>query len=210
MKSDLDSLCDAARILVERGLVLARGGNVSLRDGDTAYITPRGAVLDSLTPEMFVPVNVRTGRTSGEETPSTELPMHLACYRAREEARVVIHCHPAHIIALSTLGIELTAVTPDFLVYMGVTRLPTIAYMTPGTSTLAATVARRMREAPAVVLGNHGIIVVGESVDKALTRVLIAEENARIYLLARAVGTPRVLTHEEWEQLKKARYAWPE
>lgn len=210
MKADLVPLCEAARTLVEHGLVLARGGNVSMRDGDTVYITPRGAALDSLTPETFVPVNVRTGKSLGVEPPSTELPMHLACYRGRKDAKVVIHCHPAHAIAMSTLGIELPAITPEFLVYMGVTRLPTIAYMTPGTSTLAAAVSRRIREAPVVLLGNHGVIAVGENVERALTRVLLAEENARIYLLARAAGTPRVLGQEEWAQLQKARYGWPE
>ncbi len=199
-------LCAAARELVARGLVHGRGGNVSLRQGDIVHISPRGAALDALIPAAFVPVHLGTGEPLAAGTPSSELPMHLACYRARPEARAVIHCHPAHAIAVASLGEELPALTPDFLVYMAATRLPTVPYMRPGSEMLARAVEQALARAPVVLLGNHGLIAVGESVEQALTRVLLAEETARIYLLARAVGTPRVLGEDEWEELQKAGY----
>lgn len=202
----LHDLCMAARELVARGLVHGRGGNVSLREGVIVYISPRGAALDALIPAAFVPVHLGTGKPLAAGTPSSELPMHLACYRARPEARAVIHCHPAHAIAVASLGQELPALTPDFLVYMAATRLPTIPYITPGSEELARAVEEALARAPVVLLGNHGLIAVGENVERALTRVLLAEETARIYLLARAAGVPRLLGESEWEELRKAGY----
>ena len=200
------AVCEAARELVAKGLVLGRGGNVSARDKATVYISPRGAALDQLTPEQLVPVRETDGRPLAGGRPSSELPMHLACYRARPEAQVVIHCHPPHTIALSTVGETIPALTPDFLVYMGVFRLPVVAYHTPGTEALASAVEQAMRAAPVAVLANHGLIAVGETPERALARVLLAEETARIYLLARALGRPRVLGEAEWRALQMAGY----
>ncbi len=206
MSESLAALCEAARELVRRGLVLGSGGNVSLRADDTVYITPRGAALDRLHPDMFVPVHVETGAPRGDGTPSSELPMHVACYRSRADARVVIHCHPSHAIAVASLGLDLPALTPDFFVYIGATHVPTVPYITPGTQALADAVAKRLHAAPVVLLGNHGLIAVGERVEQTLTRVLLVEETARIYLLARRVGEPRILTHDDWADLTQTRY----
>ena len=198
----LQQLSDAAAELVRRGLVLAAGGNVSLRVEDRVYISPTGARLDALNPKTFAVVDVNTREPLNEFKPSSELPMHLACYRARPEAKVVIHCHPAHIIALASLGQPLPAMTADFLVYLSATQLPVIPYITPGTEDLARAVEQEMRSVPVVMLGNHGLIATGPNVARTLDRVLLAEESARVYLLARQFGEPRVLTQKDWDDLK--------
>lgn len=205
----LQALCEAARELVRRGLVSGKGGNVSLRAGHTMYISPRGALLNRLSPGAFVRVDIPSGEVIGEGTPSSEHPMHLACYRARADARAVIHCHPAHVIAVSALGRPLPAMTPDFLIHMRATELPVVPYITPGTQALAKAVEKHIEDVPVVLLGNHGLIAIGTTVEEALTRVLLAEETARIYMLARMVGQPRVLTHQDWEDLQEARYSSP-
>ncbi len=206
LPEQLVAICEAARTLVARGLVLGRGGNVSVRSGTTVFISPRGAPLDHLTPEAMVAVRSEDGRPLAGQQPSSELPMHLACYRARPEAQAVIHCHPPHVIALSTLGETVPALTPDFFVYMETIVLPQIPYYTPGTDTLATAVAEALAVAPVAVLANHGLIAVGETAERALARVLLAEETARIYLLARAVGQPRTLGRPEWDALRQAGY----
>ncbi len=202
----LQELSEAAAELVRRGLVLATGGNVSLRVGEHVYISPTGARLDALRPETFALVHMASGQRLNEHTPSSELPMHLACYRTRPETVAVIHCHPPHIIALASLGWTLPAMTADFLVYMDTLHLPLVPYITPGTENLAAAVAEKLQEAPVVLLGNHGIIATGPSVQRALDRVLLAEESARIYLLAKQHGQPRVLNEEDWHALREAHY----
>lgn len=199
----LQQLSDAAAELVRRGLVLAAGGNVSLRVEDRVYISPTGARLDALNPGEFALVDMHTREQLNDFKPSSELPMHLAGYRARPEARVVIHCHPAHIIALASLGDPLPAMTADFLVYLNATQLPVIPYITPGTEELAQAVEREMRSVPVVMLGNHGLIATGPTVTRTLDRVLLAEESARVYMLARQLGKPRVLTQEDWDKLKE-------
>ncbi|NPA90094.1 MAG: class II aldolase/adducin family protein [Chloroflexi bacterium] len=202
----LRELSDAAAELVRRGLVLASGGNVSFRQGDVVYISPTGSRLNALSPELFAQVAFPTGESLNAFKPSSELPMHLAAYQVREEARVIIHCHPPHLIALSALGWELPPMTADFFLYLNAERLPVVPYITPGTEELAHAVAEKLGEAPAVILGNHGILVTGPNVDKALTRVLLAEEMAYIYLTARQFGEPRVLTAADWHALKASRY----
>ncbi len=202
----LDELSEAAAELVHRGLVLASGGNVSIRVGDTVYISPTGARLHALSPETFAQVDLHTGKRLNEFKPSSELPMHLACYRARPDAVAVIHCHPPHVTALASLGLTLPAMTADFFVYLDALYLPLVPYITPGTEALAQAVAEKLAQAPAVLLGNHGIIATGPSVKRTLDRVLLAEETARVYLLAKQHGEPRVLNEEDWRALREAHY----
>lgn len=202
----LREVCEAARQVAERGLVLGSGGNVSARVGDVVYISPSGAALHTLTPDHLVPVSWPQGIPLQEGCPSSELPMHLACYRARAEAQVVIHCHPPHAIALSTVADRVPALTPEFFIYMESAWLPVVAYRTPGTEALAEAVAQALQQAPVAVLANHGLVAVGQTAEQALRRALLAEETARMYLLAHLVGKPRVLDEAAWEGLREAGY----
>lgn len=101
-----DELVATARRTVADGLVVGTSGNVSVRVGDMVLVTPTGVPYDRLTPDDAVGVDLDGRQVLGSLVPTSELPMHLAIYRATD-ARAVVHTHAAHATAVSALVAEL-------------------------------------------------------------------------------------------------------
>jgi L-fuculose-phosphate aldolase len=186
-----EALMEAGRGLVSAGLVLASGGNLSAREpgGAVAVVTARGSWLDRLTPADFALVRIEDGAVvGGSADPSTELALHLECYRVRPDAAAVIHVHPQLAVLLSALGLPIRAITTDHAAYVGPVRVA--PYRHPGTPELATEAAALLAdgECDCVVLAHHGCSVVADSVEMAHRRVLNLEEAARLTYAALALG----------------------
>ena len=203
LDSRLVSLAAAGHKLVENGFVHGSGGNISLRWDELCYISPAGARLDRLTSADFVPLNVHTQNTWQLRRASGEHAMHLACYRARPDAATVLHVHPPNCVALGCAGLSIPAITPDFFLAVG-SQTPLLPYLTPATQELADAVAALIVDHDTVLLRNHGLVVVAESTESALSKVLVVEEAARIVLLAHAAsGQCSALSAEEIKELER-------
>ena len=194
----IDELIALGVELVDRGLVLGSGGNLSFRADDIAYVTRSGAPLHRLTAADFmpVPINESYHHPDGHPRPSIETPMHLAAYRTRADARFVVHCHPVHAIAWAMQTDVLPAITPDFAVYVNPS-IPVVPYLHPGSASLASAVSQTLQDNPALLLANHGVLVTGDTAAKTLLRTLLIDETAHICLLAAAAGDIRPLQPHE-------------
>lgn len=203
LESRLVNLAAAGRKLVEHGLVRGTGGNISLRWQELCYISPTGARLDRLGAADFVPLHIAGQNTWQLQRASSEYAMHLACYQARPDAATVLHIHPPNCIALGCAGLSLPAITPDFYLAVGA-EAPLLPYITPTTEELAEAVRQAIAASDAVLLRNHGLILVASSSDEAFTHSLVVEEAARVVLLARAAsGDCSFLTAEQLEELER-------
>jgi L-ribulose-5-phosphate 4-epimerase len=185
------ALIDAGAALVRAGLVLASGGNLSAREpgGAVIAVTARGTWLDRLEPADFALVRISDGAVvGGAPDPSTELALHLECYRARPDAGAVVHVHPQTSVLLAALGHPIRAITTDHAAYVGPVRVA--PYRHPGTPELATEAAALLAdgECDCVVLSHHGCSVVGDSVETAYRRVLNLEEAARLTYAALLLG----------------------
>jgi L-fuculose-phosphate aldolase len=184
-------LCSLGRSLVAAGLVLGSGGNLSARGpgGDVAAVTARGSWLDRLGPADFSFVRLADGSVlGGAPTPSTELALHLECYRARPDAAAVVHVHPQLSVLLTALGHPIRLLTTDHVAYVGEVRVA--PYRHPGTPELATEAAALLADGrcDCVVLSHHGCSVVADSVEMALRRVLNLEEAAKLTHAALVLG----------------------
>jgi L-fuculose-phosphate aldolase len=196
--SVMQSLIDLGQELVARGLVLGSGGNLSYREGDRMLITRSGALLHQLTPDDFLPVPLDAPyqRPETAPRPSTETPMHQAAYLARPDARVIVHCHPVNVIAWAMSGQPLPAATPDFILSLG-PEIPALPYILPGSQALAEAITAALPQCPAALLGNHGVLVTGDTVARARLRLFHIDETAEICLKAKAAGALRPLQPDE-------------
>src|SRR5690625_6927457 len=71
----LQELNKYAGKLVESGLVVGAGGNLSARDGNVMYISPSGFDLQELTDDLWVKVEIESGKVLSDLKPSSELEM---------------------------------------------------------------------------------------------------------------------------------------
>lgn len=201
----VEELVDAGRTLVRAGLVLASGGNLSARrpGGAIAAVTARGTWLDRLDPSGFTLVRLDDGAVvGGAPDPSTELALHLECYRARPDASAVVHVHPQTSVLLAALGHPIRTITTDHAAYVGPVRVAPFRY--PGTAELATEAAALLDGCDCVVLSHHGCSVVGDSVEMALRRAVNLEEAAKLTYAALVLGDADTVCPPSYrEQLRR-------
>lgn len=202
LDSRLVNLAAVAHKLMEAGFARGTGGSVSLRWDDQCYISPAGARLDRLSAADFIPLSIDGSNTWQLARAAAEHALHLACYRARPDAQTVLHLHPPHCIALGCAGLGIGAITPDFYLAVGA-EVPLLPYSTPTSQALIDAVTGAIAQHDALLLRNHGLVLVAAGSDDALLHSQMVEEAALIVLLAQAAtGTCSFLTAEQIEELE--------
>ncbi len=192
------------KLLMEKELVAGPGGNVSIRCGDIAYMTPSGFALDAIRPEQYVPVNIETGEPQTTEyRPTSEVSFHLAIYRRRPDVNAIVHTHPPYATGLVCAGHRLAPMTPDYVAYLD--HVEAIPYIVPTGDDLANAVADALEHADCLTMENHGVITVGSNLKEAYYRTDILEASAKMQFVSLAVGEPRVFTPEQVQQVRDLR-----
>jgi L-fuculose-phosphate aldolase len=138
----------------------------------------------------------------GDQRPSSEVPMHLAVYRARSDVAAVVHTHSVFATTFAVLGEELPAV--HYLLAFAGRRVRVAPYATYGTEALADACVATLGDDRAVLLGSHGVLAVGPDLDRALTVAEAVEYTAELCWRARCVGTPTVLGDQEMDRVAAA------
>jgi len=163
------------------------------------------------------------GLTDGGKSTS-EFPAHMMSHAARlgvdPANRVVMHCHPADLLAMTyvhdlderaftrtlwQMCTECIMVFPD-----GVNVLP---WMLCGTNEIGEATAEKMRTARLVVWAQHGIYGAGKDLDEAFGLIETAEKAAEIYMKIAHLPRVNTITDEQLHQLEqrfgvKAREGW--
>ncbi|MDI3404904.1 class II aldolase/adducin family protein [Streptomyces cavernicola] len=185
-------LVATARRAADTGLVVGTSGNVSVRVGELILITPSGVPYDRLAPEDLVAVDLEGRQVHGKLKPTSELPLHLAAYRATP-ARAVVHTHALHATAVSTLVPELPPIHYMAADLGGPVRVA--PYALYGTPELAEHMLAALRDRTACLLQNHGAVTYGDTLDQAYDRTAQLEWMSRLWLTAHAVPghTPSLL-----------------
>ncbi|AQZ69316.1 fuculose-1-phosphate aldolase [[Actinomadura] parvosata subsp. kistnae] len=191
-----EQLCEYGRRAVELGLVIGTSGNLSVREGDLVTVTPSGAALDRLTPEMCPVVDLTTGRrVAGETRPSSETPMHLAIYQTTD-ARAIVHTHSVFGTVVATTMTELPPVHYNALMLGGVVKVA--EYATYGTPELAANVRAALEGGKrAALMANHGGVTIGATLEEAFEATRLLEWLCEVYVRGLSVGKPTILTEEQ-------------
>ena len=200
-----EEIVEAGRRLYKKGFVAANDGNVSVRlDGGRILITPSGVCKGDMDPGMMVVVDGDGKVLSGRLRPSSEMKMHLAVYRIRDDVRAIVHAHPPKATAFAVAGLPLDKLTlPEVVFSLGSVAFS--EYGTPSTKQVPEAVVRVIGDAGAVLLANHGALTVGAGVMDAYFRMETLEHFAAITLYARLLGGERELSPKEESELIRIR-----
>ncbi|MEU3600745.1 class II aldolase/adducin family protein [Streptomyces sp. NPDC006798] len=189
-------LVETARRTAAEGLVVGTSGNVSARVGPLVLVTPSGVQYDRLTERDLTAVDLDGRQVIGELRPTSELPLHLAVHRSRD-GLAVVHTHAAHATAVSALVTEVPPVHYMTADLGGPVRVA--PYAVYGSGELARNMLTALRGREACLLGNHGTVAVGATLEQAYDRTAQLEWMCRVWLLAASVPglAPRLLTHDQ-------------
>ncbi|MFC7343592.1 class II aldolase/adducin family protein [Saccharopolyspora griseoalba] len=197
LAEERDEVIAIARRMIDDGLVVGTSGNVSVRSGDLIAVTPSGVDYDRMRAEDVPVVDLDGAVVDGALKPTSEMPMHLAAYRAHE-AGAVVHTHSLHATALSLLRDEVPAVHYQLADFGGPVRVA--EYATFGTEALAESVSTALRDRTGGILRNHGTITIADALPKAYARAAQLEWICQLWLTAARVGDPRLLPDGELER----------
>ncbi|MBV6759171.1 3-oxo-tetronate 4-phosphate decarboxylase [Rhodococcus opacus] len=178
-----------------RSLTFGRTGNLSALDDDgTVLMTPTGVSLGQLDAAGLSRVG-RDGEHLDGPPPTKEAFLHLAMYRARPEARAVVHTHSTHSVAVSCLrDVDHDNAIPALTAYyaMRVGALPLLPYHAPGDDRLGPLAEKRATGHHALLLANHGPVVAGTDLASAADALEELEETAKLHLLLHGRDTSLV------------------
>jgi len=192
----LGELVEFGKKMMACHLVVGPGGNISARDGRFAYLSPSGFSLGELARDDYVKVEIESGEIKGgRHRPTSETPLHLECYRKREDVNAIVHAHPPIATGLVTGGVEVRAMTPDFVAYVG--KVVTLPYIVPAGDKLAEAVGKAVLTSNAIMMTNHGAITVGSNLKEAFIKMEVLEDSAKLEMAALVAGNPKFFTDEE-------------
>ena len=160
LRTDLVNICHA---MYQKGFIASSEGNASARLGpDRILITTRGVHKGFLRAEQLIETDLDGKAMSDKHTPSSEIALHLAAYREREDIAAVIHAHPTTAIACTLADILLADGTlPEVMTALGA--IPTVPYTTPGTREAGEAICPFIRQFDALMLARHGSVKAGDA-----------------------------------------------
>ena len=187
-----------ALFLPKYNLVWMAGGTVCARDPQTGYVvvTPSGLDYERLTPNDMIVTDMDANLVEGKFRPSVALNLWIGFMRVRSELNAVVHTHSPYATAFSVVYQSIPVITETMADWFGQS-VPVTRYLSveePDFPTLPVEV---MGNGYAVLLGNHGPITVGKTLEHALERAVTLEEAARTYSIARTISVPVPLTDEQ-------------
>ena len=181
-----EEIVRAARELVQKGYLMATGGNLSLRipGQDSFAITPSNYDYLKMTPDDVCVLDFDLNLLEGHLKPSVESSVHGAVYQVRRDVNAIVHTHQVYTSALTLIKAPIPALFDEQARFLG-RSVDIIPYAPSGTGFLKNTVAKHVRNHNnAFMLQNHGALVFGHDMARAIHNVEILEKCAWAYLLA--------------------------
>lgn len=195
IRADMVATC---RAMEAKGLNQGTAGNLSVRHGAGFLVTPSSMPYDIMQPEDIVEMGW-DGSYVGRR-PSSEWRFHRDILKARLDVNVVLHCHSLY--ATSVACHHRTIPAFHYMVgVMGGNTLRCARYATYGTQGLSDAAIEALEGRKACLLGQHGQISLGRTLEAALWMAVEVETLARMYQQALVMGEPPVLSDEEMERV---------
>ncbi len=174
-------------------------GHVSARiPGEEAILMkPHSFGFEEICPYHLIVCDLDGKKIRGDYERHSEIFIHTEIYKARPDVHCVIHTHPTYATAFASLRQPIRTISHEGSIFYD--SLPLFDYTTAliRTPQLGQEVAKTLEGCRGVLMLNHGVTVVGISVEVATLHAVFLEKAARIQLLAMASGNPSWSSDEE-------------
>ncbi len=176
------------------GLVPLTQGNLSLRDPNSGHIliTPHDYPYDQLTPADVVVLDLAGDLIEGQREPSHESPVHLAVYERRPDALAIVHAEPIYTNLFGVLHLPIAPLHVNTLIDVG-GEVPVMPFAPSGSRQFGYDMLEVMGDKNAVVWANHGMLALGDCLQKAIHCTVMVEISAQLYHLALQHGQPHLI-----------------
>ena len=192
------AIIDKCRWMNAAGLNQGTSGNISARFGDRLLITPSAIPYEAIEPEMIAAMRIDGdyGSFEGPLNPSSEWRFHLDIMRARPEIGAIVHTHSTYATIIAITRREIPA-CHYMIAAFGGSNIRCAPYARYGTPELSAHAVEALRDRMGCLLGSHGMIALGDTLDKAMWHAVELETLAKQYYHSLLIGGPVILSDEQ-------------
>jgi L-fuculose-phosphate aldolase len=189
------------RRLYNKNLTTTSGGNVSMRLEDgRLLITPSATDKGRMKSDQIGLLSM----TGENQTPhlklSMESGMHIAVYEKRPDVNAIIHAHPPVASAFTALHTSINCtLTSEARAILGI---PVVApYALMGTPLLADRIADMVQHANVILMENHGVLCLGDSLLAAFDRIEVLEAAAKMTLITELLKGKKELNPQRLREI---------
>jgi ribulose-5-phosphate 4-epimerase/fuculose-1-phosphate aldolase len=153
------------------------------------HMKPSSMGMEEVRAEDIIVIDLEGNKLAGKGRRHAEYPIHTEIYKAREEINCVVHTHPPYAKALGALDGKIHSVSNEGVLFVN------LPFFTETTGLIITpnqgeAVAKCLGQARAMLLQNHGVVVVGQSIEEATVYAILLERAARGEHLVRQLGLP--------------------
>lgn len=198
----------ASRIAASAGYEDLTLGHVSVRgpDGESMFIKRKGMALGSVSHDDVVRVDLHDPEALKAPGMHLEAVMHVEAYKARPDVGSVIHGHPLYATALGASEGSLQLVSHDSVLFHEGVGLYTDSADLVTTPEQGRKVVDALGQRRAVLLRNHGVMLVGEDVRWTILAALTLERALRIQRVASSFGELSLIPDDTASELFYQKY----
>ena len=199
-------LAAAFRLFSKCGFDEGVAGHITVRDPEypeTFWVNPFGIHFSQIKVSNLIRVD-HHGKTVEGSFPvnAAAYAIHSRVHEARKDVVAAAHAHSLHGKAFSALGRELSPITQDVCAFYEDHALyddfgGVVVDLDEG-----ARVAKAIGTKKALILQNHGLLTVGETIDAAAWWFITMDRSCQAELLARGAGEPKLIRRESALQAK--------
>ncbi|MEV6650395.1 class II aldolase/adducin family protein [Streptomyces sp. NPDC051219] len=194
-----ERLAGALRLFGQFGFEEGVSGHITARDPqfqDCYWVNPFGMPFAHMTAGGLILVNGDGQVVEGRQhVNQAAFAVHAQVHRARPEVVAVAHCHSVYGRALASLGELLEPITQDVCAFYEDHALLDGYTGVAVDAEEGRRIAAALGPHKALVLRNHGLLTVGDSVDAAAWWFIAMERSCQVQLTARAAGKPVPIDH---------------
>jgi L-fuculose-phosphate aldolase len=183
----------AGKVLVAEGQDDFTRGHISMRLPDNPslfFMKPHSVGLDELTMENILTIDIEGNVVAGTSRRHSEVYIHSEILKLRPDVHSVIHTHPPYAVALSATGRPLKCYSQPSALFWGELGVYSDSIALIRTHAMGSRVAAALGTHRAVLLKNHGVAVVGATIEEAVINVIMLENAARAQMIVEAAGDP--------------------
>lgn len=191
------------RRLYDKNLTTTSGGNISFRTKENiVLLTPSALDKGRLQGNQILAMTLDGKNLNPELKPTIEGTMHLAIYRKHPEIKAVVHAHPCMATSFTAMKTRInTKLIAESRAILG---NPVYTdYELQGTPELAEAISEAVKQSDVVLMANHGVLCVANTLLSAFDKVEVLEAAAKMTIITSLMNDKQELGNERVLEIDK-------
>ena len=183
--------------LVKYNIIKMSAGNLSVRaNSEHIVITPSGMDYEEIKVSNLIVIDIDGHIIEGGETPSVDSKALLYIYNNLQRVNAIIHTHQVYASAVGLVLKKIPSILTTLANAVG-GEVVVAPYCSAANIEMGMEVVKYIKNKNAVILKNHGVIGIGQTLREALYAVVYLEDAAKALYISKIFGNPSILTKEQ-------------